>query len=218
MAAGRRAFAVLPLLAFATAAPDAACDALDVEEASLLQSSAKKIVTEAPGSDSFAATVQAMVGKMVVGDISESKEFPALQTETPFGPYPGYEGDLIVGGHVFAFPSYGGKGVRIVWSLSGTDPDCTAGAADNITNGCGIHIHVGMTCESDTGPHYFETDPDPWLPVKYISHGPSAESVGMFNADSNVLFDTNEGRAMVVHDMTGARVACALLKDLSEQL
>lgn len=39
----------------------------------------------------------------------------------------------------------------------------------NATNGCGLHIHVGMSCENVTtqGGHLYETSEDPWAEARF---------------------------------------------------
>lgn len=104
--------------------------------------------------------------------------------------------------------------VTLMWELEDVDTRCLEGAADDIKNGCGIHIHEGMTCEdaSEIGGHYYNKDTmsdDPWLPVKYVATG--STSKGSARLEMGHEFFSAKERAMVVHDFNGGRVACAIL-------
>lgn len=134
---------------------------------------------------------------------------------SPFQKYPDYKGTLAVQGKVYANGG-GEKTVKVMWKLTGADSKCLEGAADSIKNGCGIHIHEGKTCEtaSEVGGHYYDEASgmsDPWLPVKYAVTG-SQNSEGSASVEMGVGWLTAAGRAMVVHDFDGGRIACALLK------
>merc|ERR1719272_301352 len=69
-----------------------------------------------------------------------------------------------------------------------------------------------MTCD-DAGGHYYDGDAissDPWSPVTYQASA-DGTSKGKTSATIGAGQDVN-GRAIVVHDKTGARVACALIE------
>lgn len=89
--------------------------------------------------------------------------------------------------------------------------DCTAG------NACGVHIHEGTSCDSSTtqGGHYFESPVtvDPWTDKRYDS-GPTgrADYEGILEMGTNDI----EGRAFIVHNESGGRVACGLLTEVTE--
>lgn len=83
-----------------------------------------------------------------------------------------------------------------------------------MANACGIHIHAGTTCEdaAAVGGHYFDATSitaDPWSPITYSAsrYGSAVGYVKVAIGKGQDIF----GRAMVVHDSTGARVACAVL-------
>ena len=58
------------------------------------------------------------------------------------------------------------------YSLTGVDPLCVNGAGE-AGNSCGVHIHVGSSCASDAGGHYYTgiVTSDPWTNVGYTSAG-----------------------------------------------
>ena len=58
----------------------------------------------------------------------------------------GYMGELnnIAGSVDMTFQ---GGAVDFKWDLEGLDPTCTQGPIAGQVNSCGIHIHVGLTCE-----------------------------------------------------------------------
>jgi len=144
-----------------------------------------------------------------------------------FAPYPGYDGDLKVEGGMTVVSHSGNASSAnqsLTWSLSGLDTRCTPNAADGTLNGCGVHIHVGTSCDS-AGGHYFSSalDVDPWEPIVYVTgsvtstlrgsggnSGTSDQNVGVEVVTGLSAGDIT-GRVMVVHDVTGARVACCVL-------
>jgi len=132
-----------------------------------------------------------------------------------FSVYPGYTGDLAVSGNVQVGED--GIGTQVLsFHVEGADPQCN-GTADiaGVANACGIHVHAGLSCEEDAGGHYYDSASvaeDPWKSVGYTT----VDGTGTAS-DQNVHVVTGwsladvDGRTMVVHDITGARVACALL-------
>merc|ERR1712194_972494 len=127
------------------------------------------------------------------------------------GPYPGYAGDLTVQGSVGAYYSESRGKVFMEYKLSGVEADLCKTAPAGVGNACGIHIHEGKTCDDATqvGGHYFSVDSDPWGAITYSSDF-RGRSTGTAKVAVGAGLDIS-GRAMVVHDSTGARVACALL-------
>jgi len=131
-------------------------------------------------------------------------------------PYPGYAGDLDVTGYVSAsFSSVGSASVT--YNLKGLEDACKT-TPKGVGNACGIHIHEGKSCDdaSAVGGHYYDSasiSSDPWAPLGYNSRSGSAR--GSVNAQIGETFGERAvdiaGRAVVVHDSTGGRVACALL-------
>jgi len=128
-----------------------------------------------------------------------------------FQPYPGYAGPLKVVGAAGAHP--GKDQVGIWWSLTGVEDACKT-TPEGVANACGIHIHAGNTCDDAdaVGGHYYNTDTidsDPWSPISYATwiKGTTAGYATIAIGDGQDV----SGRALVVHDQTGARVACGLL-------
>merc|ERR1712232_200222 len=104
-----------------------------------------------------------------------------------------------------------------VWDLTGVDTACVAGAADDVTNGCGVHVHTGTSCAvaSEVGGHYFNSSSltsDPWLSIVYVADD-SGNSKGSATVSTGLTLSQLVGRAFVVHELdSGARVGCAVLK------
>lgn len=135
------------------------------------------------------------------------EEFP--EVTGCLGPYPGYTGELKIQGNV----KLNGDGslVQLSWFLSGLEEQATGG----------IHIHTGTSCDNadEVGGHYWDaaTEPeDPWNAALWDSSSPGhGFAVQTFEIDGGKAFGYNEnvGRAVVVHDASGNRVACAVLND-----
>jgi len=134
-----------------------------------------------------------------------------------FAAYPGYTGNLAVTGTV-AIGSVHHSGTQVLFfDLAGTDPACTSGVQSATQNGCGIHVHEGMSCDA-AGGHYYNSDTlttDPWLAIVYKTVGGAAVGQNVHVTTGVTLADTN-GRTFVVHDVDGGRVACASLAEVSE--
>lgn len=136
---------------------------------------------------------------------------------TGFSKYHDYEGPLNVQGEVWIGEV--AENVQTVHaSLTGVDPGCT-GAQDGTGNKCGIHIHEGTNCAVDTGPHHWQPKDktDPWIPVTYSDPMGDDNSVSVQDIVVNTEFNSNglSGRALVVHDVSGDRVACSLLEGVT---
>jgi uncharacterized surface protein with fasciclin (FAS1) repeats len=124
------------------------------------------------------------------------------------GVYPGYEGSLKVEGEVNGYLAKSGN-AYVTYSLRGLEKACET-TPEGVGNACGIHIHEGKTCDDATqvGGHYYATESDPWGVLGYNSkYGYARGSVKAAIGDGEDI----SGRAIVVHDSTGGRVACALL-------
>jgi len=127
--------------------------------------------------------------------------------------YPGYSGDLQVAGSVSVDES--GNNIVLSWRLSGLEAELCETPPEGVGNACGIHIHSGTTCHdsSGVGGHYFMENigADPWSPVVYTPNvfGDSRSS-GNNIVIGHTLTDV-VGRALVVHDHTGGRVACGII-------
>lgn len=76
----------------------------------------------------------------------------------------------------------------------------------------GIHIHAGTDCNSDARGHYYtgSVTTDPWTNVVYRANGNSASGSSTVNTGA-----TNQevtGKAMIIHNYAGGRIACAILR------
>merc|ERR1719394_1295540 len=124
------------------------------------------------------------------------------------GAYPGYEGSLKIEGNVNAYLAKSGN-AYVTYEMKGLEKACET-TPEGVANACGIHIHEGKTCSdaSAVGGHYYATDSDPWGALGYNS------KFGYARGSVKAAIGTGEdisGRAIVVHDSTGGRVACAQL-------
>ena len=79
----------------------------------------------------------------------------------------------------------------------------------------GTHIHTGFTCDdaSLVGGHHYNGI-DPWFNSFGAVYRTNlfGNAIGEFTLNSGYGYDDNLGRAVVVHDSTGARVGCGVLK------
>ena len=100
------------------------------------------------------------------------------------------------------------------YSLTGVDPLCANGAGE-AGNSCGVHIHVGSSCASDAGGHYYTgiVTSDPWTNVGYTSTAGGAAQGTAIVTTGGIGSDV-EGRAFVVHNHAGARIGCAIISSL----
>lgn len=142
----------------------------------------------------------------------------ALQYVVAFTPYFDYKGPLNVSGSV----SVEGAGLlksatqTVAWQLKGVDPGCET-VPEGVKNACGIHIHEGKSCYADAGGHYWNTslfEVDPWATVAYKtetfkSYAWSSET-GVAVATGLTNYEVL-GHTVIVHDHTGARVACGVI-------
>jgi hypothetical protein len=134
-------------------------------------------------------------------------------TDTALAPYPGYTGELSVTGTVGAYLDSTNE-AYIWYDIAGLGAGCAAGPAAGVANSCGIHIHEGKTCDdaSAVGGHYYDkgsVSADPWSPITFLAS--DGKSKGKTHAGIGAGQDIN-GRAIIVHDRDGGRVACALIK------
>jgi len=82
----------------------------------------------------------------------------------------------------------------------------------------GVHIHAGSSCV-DPGPHYWndadKTVPDPWGAATMWTSDAAGTAKGSFAVDSGRGYADNTGKVVVVHDSSGAKMACAVLEGAS---
>lgn len=104
--------------------------------------------------------------------------------------------------------AYAGFGIGLPANVSSVD-DCLP------TNACGAHIHSGTSCESTEtqGGHYYSTPVDPWLIQRYVSDDRGSAS---FAGVLNIGTDEIQGRTFLLHDETGGRIGCGVLKRIDE--
>lgn len=119
--------------------------------------------------------------------------------------YFNYNGNLQVGGSVTI--SSTGTSHTVSFTLTNVDAGCENGPSGQ-ANSCGVHIHEGTSCQVNAQGHYYKTPvtTDPWTSVVYqTARGTATVDNGATEAD-------NTGKTFIVHDKTGARVACAILR------
>jgi Cu/Zn superoxide dismutase len=81
----------------------------------------------------------------------------------------------------------------------------------------GIHVHSGYSCDSSAtqGGHYYDTTQlvDPWTSTTWSSSSTGAASPEIMMSATTLTKNpfTMSGKVVVVHDSTGARVACGQL-------
>lgn len=137
--------------------------------------------------------------------------------EVELSPYPGYSGDLVVQGHVGVLEDQGD--LVISWAMFGLESKLCYKAPEGVANACGVHIHSGETCDDadQVGGHFYDSSvfgSDPWAPEIYSAL--AGVSVGGVRAKVGKGFIDVIGKAVVVHDHTGVRVACGLIKSRDE--
>lgn len=140
--------------------------------------------------------------------------FPEIFQIEEFGVYPGYDGPLKIKGSVTL--SFTGHEVSLLYDIEGVEKECKATTEKRPANGCGIHIHVGTSCENKEmiGGHYFKGDSDPWADITYTTlYGNRA--VG-FNPGVKFGYTVQEtvGYLLVLHDHTGARISCNFIGEV----
>jgi len=155
-----------------------------------------------------AMVVHDHTGGRVGCGLIEDGMLEVAQKKITFQPYPGYTGDLKVEGEAFAWSLH--ETAWLQFSIDGVETDCKR-TPDGVANACGIHIHEGETCDDaeQVGGHFFDGSipSDPWASQVYSTrHGAAS---GLF--PTKIGTDDIAGRALVVHDKTGARVACGLI-------
>ena len=96
--------------------------------------------------------------------------------------------------------------------LSKADPRCLAGKNTK----CAAHIHTGTTCASaaKVGGHLNAgKKQDAWGAVPpYVAAGDGTVQGYSFKLNTGLTMDQIIGHVMVVHDSTGARIACGEIK------
>ena len=157
----------------------------------------------------------ALLSTSPVSDTGTGVADLSVLSVTSFVPYFDYTGNLAVSGTVEpvitalttqAFAYY----------LSGVDPDCASGPG-SAANSCGVHIHTGISCTDNAGGHYFVSPvtTDPWTTVIYTATtdgtGAGTFAMGSHSVDTGGTSADVDGRAFIIHDFLGGRIACGLL-------
>ena len=92
---------------------------------------------------------------------------------------------------------------------------CVSGPDTGIANSCGIHIHTGTTCTGDAGGHLWKATAtvtsDPWASVSYTATASGVASGAASGLDTGLAASDLPGKAFIVHDRSGARIACAVM-------
>lgn len=143
-------------------------------------------------------------------------------TATSFVKYFTYEtsgGLLAVSGSVRAIESKG-KLHQMWYDLEGVDGQCDSEPDPTVSNSCGIHIHIGASCDADAGGHLFNPatgglETDPWGVGAYTA---VSRTNGGFTAKSSFTVPNTGlsaadiiGRTVIVHGKDGGRIACGIL-------
>ena len=81
-----------------------------------------------------------------------------------------------------------------------------------------VHIHAGTTCTESALGHYYTgtVTSDPWTTVSYtaLADGTAARAQ-KYTVTTGATSSEVMGRAFIVHDYKGARIACAILGAVS---
>lgn len=123
-------------------------------------------------------------------------------------------GSTGVSGEVMIFVS--STGLQGVGSATGLETNVDANASDcNATNGCGVHVHNGMSCDNTTsqGGHFFTKEPDPWSSIGYSSS--SAAGSAAFKFDVTTSDTSISGKPFIIHNKAGGRVACGIVYEVT---
>ncbi|GMH83756.1 hypothetical protein TrVE_jg3504 [Triparma verrucosa] len=133
-------------------------------------------------------------------------------TATGFVKYSGYQGFLEVSGTVGPMTTIGTT-QSFGYQLAGVDNACQSGAG-SAPNSCGIHIHVGTSCTSKAGAHYFtgSVTTDPWTSITYNTNTIDGTSTGTESVDTGGSSADVSGRTIIIHNWLGGRIACAILE------
>jgi hypothetical protein len=118
-----------------------------------------------------------------------------------------------VSGQISIFATW--WGLVGIGSASGLEMNLRAipqGTNCSAKNGCGVHVHSGTACtdsQAQGGHFYTAGPPDPWEEVRYSST--DANGSASFSFSVNIGTKSIDGKAFVLHDNAGNRVACGIL-------
>jgi len=107
-----------------------------------------------------------------------------------------------------------GGNIGITGTLTGLMANM-ASPVSSVPNSDGYHIHTDSSCENGAaaGTHYYPGRTiDPWASVTWASGDSGVATFSVTMSDFSLRgVNPVAGRAFVIHDMTGARVACGLI-------
>jgi len=126
--------------------------------------------------------------------------------------YPDYTGSLSVSFSKVLFDT-GAGGTFFEYFDLVADPACFSVGPSATANSCGIHLHTLIDPTQDAcasgniGGHYYSGSSDPWM---HIVYGNKTTGYNMVNEAPNA-----SGKAFVIHDQNGARIACTTFDSYS---
>merc|ERR1712242_41282 len=137
--------------------------------------------------------------------------------DAEFVKYPGSDTTLVVKGQV-NIHQLENNGQVLTYRLEGLDPICLSNFSVTAPNGCGLHIHAGTSCDTAAGHHYDSNLPhDPWQKIRDIAEDNAGKGEGStIGVITNLSPVDIYGRALVVHDSTGGRIACTLIQGTAQ--
>jgi len=145
-------------------------------------------------------------------------------TVSKFAKYPGYTGSLTVAGQIHVDASGTGAEASqvLTFNLTGIDSTCGTANISGVDNACGIHVHDGSDCgnASTIGGHYYNKNKislDPWKPIMYTANGSNAMGITI-KVVTGVTNKEVAGRSLVVHNASGARIACGVIPSWSASI
>mmetsp|Transcript_10293 Transcript_10293/g.14546 ORF Transcript_10293/g.14546 Transcript_10293/m.14546 type:complete len:178 (-) Transcript_10293:138-671(-) len=127
-------------------------------------------------------------------------------------PYPGTSGGTASGTVSVHFDK---DDIVMYMDVEGV-PECST--TETATNGCGIHIHAGISCNTAAAVegHFWSTakfEADPWADIRYDADASGKTTYSVIMIDGNGYDkDINFGRAFVIHNPAGGRIGCGLLE------
>jgi len=173
-------------------------------------------ISQSASSFDFGMTSDDMVGKSVylTSDGDEviacglfEKQTKGVALSTELREYPGYSGDLKVGGKVtVVFGQDGTFSLR--YRMNGLESECQE---------CGIHIHAGVSCEDKDGPQGHgwnsKVTDDMWTNTggALYSSSKKGKSSGKFPMYTGFGKYETVNHAVVIHAQDGTRTACGTL-------
>jgi len=140
-------------------------------------------------------------------------EDEVMTHDEEFEKYPGSSTPYDVKGQV-NIHQLENRGQVLTYRLEGLDPTCLPNFSVTAANGCGLHIHAGTGCDTAAGHHYDTAlVDDPWKKIRYTVQDNTGKGAGStIGVITNLSPVEVYGRALVVHDSTGGRIACTLIQ------